>query len=74
MVTVYSSSAGSCHIELTFATGFTYSADVTFTSQTEGLCPGCAPYIGPTSGPFTVNNPSDMRARTLVSERARAQC
>jgi hypothetical protein len=58
-VGVSSPSPGVCHIVLTFATGFTYSADVTFTLQTEGSCPGCQPYIGATSGPFTVNNPSD---------------
>jgi hypothetical protein len=47
---------GNCHIVLTFATGFTYSADVTFTTQTS--CGGCS-YQAPTSGPFTVNNPPD---------------
>jgi hypothetical protein len=57
-VAVGSPSPGECHIVLTFATGFTYSADVTFTSQTGGQCPGCRSYIGPTSGPFTVNNPN----------------
>jgi hypothetical protein len=53
-VGVVSPSPGVCHIELTFATGFTYSADVTFTEQT-----ACNSFIGPTSGPFMVNNPSD---------------
>ncbi len=46
----------SSHIVLTFATGFTYSADVTFTTHTS--CGGCS-YQAPTSGPFTVNNPAD---------------
>jgi hypothetical protein len=57
-VGVGSPSPGECHVVLTFATGFTYSADVTFTSQTAESCKGCPPYIGPTSGPFTVNNPA----------------
>jgi hypothetical protein len=61
-VFVDSQSPGVCHVELTFATGFTYSADVTFASQPGGVCGGpqckCADYLTPTSGPFTVNNPS----------------
>lgn len=53
-VGVFASAPGVCHIELIFATGFTYSQDVTFDWQGE-----CGEhYIGPTSGPFTVNNPS----------------
>jgi hypothetical protein len=51
------SSTGTCHVELTCATGFVYSADVTFTSQSGG-CPGCGTTIGPTQGPIMVNNPS----------------
>jgi hypothetical protein len=51
-------SPGVCHVELTFATGFTYSADVTFTWQSGG-CSGCPSTIGPTQGEFTVNNPRD---------------
>ncbi len=50
-----SPSPGTCHIEIVFATGFTYAADVAFTWQGGE----CRHYIGPTSGPFTVNNPSD---------------
>jgi hypothetical protein len=54
---------GVCHVELTFATGFTYSTDVTFTSQTDPEPPGCAqcpPYIGPASqATFMVHNPSN---------------
>ncbi len=55
-VSVGSSAPGDCHIVLTFATGFTYSADVTFTTRT--VCGHC-PYVAPTSDPFTVNNPSN---------------
>jgi len=55
-VAVGSPVPGSCHIVLTFATGFTYSADVTFTTQTS--CGHC-PYEAPTSGRFQVNNPPD---------------
>jgi hypothetical protein len=51
------SSTGTCHVELTFVTGFVYSADVTFTSQSAG-CAGCGTTIGPTQGQFMVNNPS----------------
>jgi hypothetical protein len=50
-----SPSPGVCHIELIFATGFTYSTDVMFNSQ-EGEC---ASSNVPILGPFTVNNPSD---------------
>jgi hypothetical protein len=51
---------GACHIELTFATGFSYSTDVTFALQSGGMCGACAcgDYHAPTTGPFTVNNPS----------------
>ena len=61
-VAVTSAGPGACHVELTFATGFTYSADVTFALQTIESppgCPECPPYVGPTSGPFMVDNPSD---------------
>jgi hypothetical protein len=36
-----SPSPGQCHVVLTFATGFTYSADVTFASQTTAQPAGC---------------------------------
>jgi hypothetical protein len=54
-VSVLSPSPGVCHIELIFATGFTYSADVTFNSQ-EGEC---ASSNVPILGPFMVDNPID---------------
>jgi hypothetical protein len=54
-VAVGSLGPGVCHIEMTFATGFTYSMDVTFTSKS--TCGGCS-YLA-TSGPFAVNNPPD---------------
>jgi hypothetical protein len=57
ILSVESATPGDCHIELTFATGFTYSADVTFTQHGGPECKWS--YVGPTSGPFTVNNPSD---------------
>ena len=57
-VTVFSAGPGVCHIELTFATGFTYSTDVTFTQVSEDGC-ACPSLFAATSGPFTVNNPSD---------------
>jgi hypothetical protein len=63
MVMVASQSAGACHVVLTFATGFTYSADVTFTSKPGGVCGGpqckCPDPALSTSGPIPVNNPSN---------------
>ena len=38
---ISSPSPGVCHVTLTFATGFTYSADVTFIAQNDGDTPGC---------------------------------
>jgi hypothetical protein len=61
-VLVESPTPGTCHVVLTFATGFTYEADVVFTSHSipsEPGCGQCPDYIGPTSGPFQVDNPSD---------------
>jgi hypothetical protein len=54
-------SPGVCSVALMFATGFTYSAEVTFVSQTEGNDPNrcsCQTTISPTQTTFTVNNPS----------------
>ena len=68
-VVVQGQSPGVCHVKLTFATGFTYSTDVTFASQSGGVCGGpqckCGDILAPTPGPggftvpVTVNNPSD---------------
>jgi hypothetical protein len=61
-VTVASPIAGTCHVVLTFATGFTFSADVIFVTHTATDPPGSdctSPYTGPTQSTFTVNNPSD---------------
>jgi hypothetical protein len=59
---VSSNDAGACHVELTFVSGFTYSADVTFASKSGGVCGGpqckCPDYVAPTSGPFQVQNPA----------------
>jgi len=52
---------GVCHVQLAFSNGFTYSAEVTFVSQTDDSGPGCPPcpsYIAPTQSTFMVNNPS----------------
>ena len=57
-VTVYSSSPGTCHVQLSFASGFTFSTDVTFISQTEGTCGSCPSFTEPSSGEFTVDNPA----------------
>jgi hypothetical protein len=57
---ISSPTPGVCHVTLTFATGFTYSADVTFIAQNDGDTPGCPvwQYTAPTQRAFTVNNPS----------------
>jgi hypothetical protein len=62
VVTVTSPNPGNCHVVLSFATGFTFSADVTFVTHIETDPPGSnctSPYTGPTQSMFTVNNPSD---------------
>jgi hypothetical protein len=58
-VFISSASPGECHVVLTFATGFAYSADVTFTVQTDPVPAGCGtcPYTVPNKPSFTVNNP-----------------
>jgi hypothetical protein len=57
-IPIYSPSPGVCHVELTFATGFTYSTDVTFTSQSANPSACCPLLTAPTQTSFTVNNPS----------------
>jgi hypothetical protein len=62
-VEVSSPTPGTCHVALTFATGFTYSTDVTFTSMSATVygCnggTGAESYIGPTQVTFMVHNPS----------------
>ena len=57
-VSLSSPSPGVCHVELTFATGFTYSADVTFVSESAGGLCACPQSTAPTQSTFTVNNPS----------------
>jgi hypothetical protein len=62
IVSVLGTSPGNCHIELIFATGFTYSGDVTFTmmsSESPVLagCSPCPPSITATPGFFAVDNP-----------------
>jgi hypothetical protein len=61
-----SGTPGACHLDLVFATGFTYSADVTFVSGTT-VANGCSgpttvAYVGPTQNQFTVGNPSSTCA------------
>ncbi len=60
-VSVSSPSPGTCHIELKFESGFTFSTDVTFGWQTLSSPPGCGscpPYVGSNQGTVNVNNPS----------------
>jgi hypothetical protein len=51
--------AGDCHIELVFATGFTFSTDVQFTTQSGGQpqCP-CNTWLEPDQQTIAVNDPS----------------
>jgi hypothetical protein len=50
---------GDCHVELTFASGFTFSTDVHFSSQTDESDPQCpCGYIQPDKQTIAVNNPS----------------
>jgi hypothetical protein len=58
-VYISSPSPGDCHVVLTFATGFAYAADLTFTVQTDPVPAGCGtcPYTVPNEATFTVNNP-----------------
>jgi hypothetical protein len=56
-VFVGSRTSGTCHVELVFATGFTYATDIQFSETTEGTCGGCAAYPGPSPSFVTVNNP-----------------
>lgn len=62
VVFVDSTGPGVCHVTLTFATGFTFATDVTFATRPGGVCGGpkcaCPDYVGPTAGPFAVQNPS----------------
>ena len=56
VVVIQSSVAGVCHVELTFSTGFIYSADVTFIRKAlENPC-RTQHYTGPTQQTFIVNN------------------
>jgi hypothetical protein len=57
-VWINSLSPGECHVALRFSSGFTYSADLTFTSSTHtgGCCPGTS--VFPTKDTYAVNNPS----------------
>ena len=57
-VDVSSPSPGVCHVELTFATGFAYSTDVTFTTPPADPSDCCNLVTAPTQATFTVNNPS----------------
>ena len=60
-VFVDSQGAGVCHVALTFGTGFTFATDVSFETQSGGVCGGpqckCPDFVVATSGPFAVHNP-----------------
>jgi hypothetical protein len=60
LVAVESAAPGVCHVELTFEAGFTYSADVTFATQSGGVCGGpqckCPDCIAPTTDAFAIDS------------------
>jgi hypothetical protein len=62
IVAIDSEDAGVCHVQLTFETGFAFTTDVSFETQSGGVCGGpqcrCGDFVAPTSGPFAVHNPS----------------
>jgi hypothetical protein len=71
-VEIASPNPGVCHVRLTFATGFIYSVDVTFTSQTaEGDCVPSFSYVGPTQVVFPVTDPGET---CMASGDACASC
>jgi hypothetical protein len=71
-VAIASPSPGVCHVRLAFATGFTYSADVTFTSQaTVADCVPSVSYVGPTQVDFPVTEPGGT---CMASGDACASC
>jgi len=55
-IAIASPGPGDCHVQLTFATGFVYSADVIFAPIEQGGPSGCPPcsYVGPAQGPIQV--------------------
>jgi hypothetical protein len=56
-VSIEPTQAGVCHVDLTLASGFQYSTDLTFVKTTsESICPCTS--IGPTESTFIVDNPS----------------
>jgi hypothetical protein len=57
-LSVTSLKPGTCHVVLSFASGFTYSADVVFTSQTTEPAGCCPAYVAPTQPSFLVDNPN----------------
>lgn len=63
VVNVGSPTPGTCHVTLTFATGFTWSSDLTFgtINDSEPGCARCPDFVGPTSNSngSKVNNPPD---------------
>lgn len=54
-VSINSLAGGTCHVVLTFATGFVFATDVQFTVQGESC--GCS-FIMPATAKVTVDNPS----------------
>ena len=61
-------SPGLCHVELNVASGFIYSTDVTFTTQTRPVpkgCPACPPFVGPVGLPSNPIYLTDQRATCL---------
>jgi hypothetical protein len=69
-VYVWGATGGACHVELAFASGFTFGADVTFATEPGGVCGGpqckCPDYGSVTSPPVVVHNPASTCVATVV--------
>jgi hypothetical protein len=50
------SGPGVCHVEIDFADGFTYSADVTYSAEASCAC--ATPFLAASTNKLMVNNPS----------------
>jgi hypothetical protein len=59
-LTIDSLEAGTCHVQLEFASGYAYASDVQFTQQTNNVPPGCpcSTYVVATQQTFQVDNPA----------------
>jgi hypothetical protein len=60
-LTLFGGAAGTCHVEIMFKDGYTYAADVEFTSEPvpgANDCMPCPPTLSPLNEPPPVDDPS----------------